>query len=342
MELESLILNRIDFDYIFSLLSRVDKHKNGQKFKDLEVDIKDVKTLGLQVPDGLKYWAREIVEKLREEGFEVIISSSPTYGACDVDTELLKYVDYLIHIGHTKLLDVDRVIYVPYRVDYKLSEDALNLLKESVTERRIAIIGTANYAWKFQEIKMLLEKEGYEVILRMGRNVEYPGQVLGCNYSVLDKNDSDAILFIGDGIFHPLGAAIYSGKKVYRYSPLTNEFEIVKVEDFLKKRYSLIARASGCENFCILVSCKEGQNRISLARKILSKIEEKGRRGYILLTNEIKPEVIESFNFDCYVNTACPRIAYDDWKTFKKPLITPQELEIALGIRKDYILDRIY
>ena len=41
--------------------------------------------------------------------------------------------------------------------------------------------------------------------------------------------------------------------------------------------------------------------------------------------------------------TACPRIAIDDSIMYKKPLLTPQELEIAIGKRKweDYEIDEI-
>ena len=41
--------------------------------------------------------------------------------------------------------------------------------------------------------------------------------------------------------------------------------------------------------------------------------------------------------------TACPRIAIDDSKMYKKPLLTPQELEILFKRRKweDYEIDEI-
>ena len=41
--------------------------------------------------------------------------------------------------------------------------------------------------------------------------------------------------------------------------------------------------------------------------------------------------------------TACPRIAIDDSAMYKKPVITPQELEIVLGLRDwdDYLMDEI-
>jgi 2-(3-amino-3-carboxypropyl)histidine synthase len=46
---------------------------------------------------------------------------------------------------------------------------------------------------------------------------------------------------------------------------------------------------------------------------------------------------------DAFVSTACPRIAIDDALRYKKPILTPVELEVSLGIRRwdDYVFDSI-
>ncbi|MBO7204879.1 MAG: diphthamide synthesis protein, partial [Candidatus Methanomethylophilaceae archaeon] len=46
---------------------------------------------------------------------------------------------------------------------------------------------------------------------------------------------------------------------------------------------------------------------------------------------------------DAYVCTACPRIAMDDALRYDRPMLTPPELEVALGIREwdDYVFDQI-
>lgn len=295
------------------------------------------KCVGIQLPDGLKRYAKSIGEEFEKKGFEVIFSGKPTYGACDLDLELLKNVDVLIHIGHTKLLDYDRVIYVPYRVDYEVDPE---ILKREIKERRIAIIGTASYAWKFKEVKKILEKSGFEVEMKKGRRTEYEGQVLGCDYSALDGIEADAVLFIGDGRFHAIGASIYTRKKVYAYNPLSGEIELIE-EDFLKKRYIAVSRAKMCESFGILVSTKPGQNRLGLAKRLRNLARERGLKAEVILTDEITPQLTENFGFDCYVNTACPRIAYDDYERFEKPLITPQEFEVVLGIKSEIEVDTI-
>ena len=44
--------------------------------------------------------------------------------------------------------------------------------------------------------------------------------------------------------------------------------------------------------------------------------------------------MIDFYPVDAFVNTACPRIAIDDSVRYAKPLITPFELEVALGEKK--------
>jgi 2-(3-amino-3-carboxypropyl)histidine synthase len=50
-----------------------------------------------------------------------------------------------------------------------------------------------------------------------------------------------------------------------------------------------------------------------------------------------------AFKVDAFVSTACPRIAIDDALRYKRPMLTPIELEVALGVRawEDYAFDSI-
>ncbi len=314
MELKSsTILSRFDFSKIFEI-------EKGKK-------------LGIQLPDGLKYWAREIANFLEEKGYEVVISSSPSYGSCDIDLDLLKHVDYLIHFAHTPV-KIDRVLFVPYFYEYEID---VELIKRVVKEKRIALAGTANYAWKFKRLAGELKKAGYEIFLKKGEGVEYEGQILGCNFTSL-RGEYDAVLFIGDGLFHPLGVALL-GKKVYRYSPLSGEIEEVRAENFIKERYALASKAIYCKSFGVLVSSKVGQMNMKKAKEALEILRKNGKEAYIIFCSEITPERLENFDFECYVNTACPRIAYDDWKKFKKPIITLNELKFAFGLEEDVVPD---
>ena len=62
------------------------------------------------------------------------------------------------------------------------------------------------------------------------------------------------------------------------------------------------------------------------------------------MVDNVNPDVLlPYFDLDAFIVTACPRIAIDDSQMYKKPLITPQELEIVLDKREweNYQLDEI-
>ncbi|WP_202318688.1 diphthamide biosynthesis enzyme Dph2 [Archaeoglobus neptunius] len=299
--------------------------------------LRGVRRVGIQLPDGLKRQAFEIASILENKGFDVIISGETSFGACDVDLKLLEEVDVLLHFAHTQILHIDRVVYVPYFIDYNPKIDI------EIPEKKVALISTAQYVHRLDKVAEWLEMQGYEVEIGEGRGrVKYRGQVLGCNYSVLKNGQADAVLFIGDGLFHAIGAAMYSGKKVYAFNPLTGELRVVSARDFVKKRYFIVSKCVGAEKAGIIVSSKPGQKRIELAKRLKSLGREKGLKVHIIYMNNVIAEELYNLPYEFYVNTACPRIAYDDAGRFEKPIITPQEFEFLIGLRDSIELDEIY
>ncbi len=316
------------------ILDRLDLKNTLEKLKELRV-----KLVGVQLPDGLKYWTQEIVKKIEKEGYTVIVSGKPSYGSCDLDTSLIEVVDVLLHFAHPPVLKHENVVYVDYSIEYnvpKLVDIVFKYLPESVS-----LIATSPYVKKLEDVRYELEKKGIDTYIKKGGRTGIDGLVLGCNFKAVDKN-AKSILFIGDGSFHPKGAAIYTQKEVYAISPLEGKVRMFgkkDIEKFLKNRYSLIGKAMDSKKFCVAVSSKPGQKRFKLALNIYRKLKKRYCTTLIYF-DEFMPE---NFSCDCFVNTACPRIAYDDWKKFRKPIITPQEVEILLKERdwNDYIMDEI-
>lgn len=293
--------------------------------------------IGLQLPDGLKKKAFEICESL---GSDVILSGESCFGACDIDLNLLADVDVLYHYAHTEILKLERIIYISYFVDYDV-ERVANTIKR-IPERNIALVATVQYCHKLPELKSLLESAGFSVELKKGsERVKYPGQILGCNYTALRDSRADAVVFVGDGLFHAIGASFYGGKKVYAVNPFSFELFEVDLGDFIRQRYLQLSRCIDQTRVGILVSTKPGQKRLNLAERLRREALNRGLKALIVYIGDITPEKLINLPFDFYVNTACPRISYDDYRRFEKPIITPSEFEYLLNLRKEIEMDEI-
>lgn len=64
-----------------------------------EIKKSKAKTVLIQLPDGLKPKATEIVDKLKPHTKEIHIWCGTCFGACDIPK--VKY-DLILHFGHTK------------------------------------------------------------------------------------------------------------------------------------------------------------------------------------------------------------------------------------------------
>jgi len=281
----------------------------------------------LQVPDGLKRKALKIADELGD----VLIGCESCFGACDLAIQEAKVLgcDKIIHYGHSKIFDTDiPVEYVELREDYDPTP-VLEKDLDKIKEEKIGLISSLQFLDSLENAKKFLEKKGK--IVKIGKGRLYQGQILGCDVlsaKIIEK-EVEAFLYIGSGKFHPLGIALKTEKPVYVLDVEKREITDLKEikEKFLKQKYAAIALAKDAKRFGILVSVKLGQLNLELAKEIKKKLEEKGKKAYILVFNEIKPEKLEGLELDCYINTACPRITIENRTEFKKPILNTDEIE---------------
>ncbi|AKB85973.1 diphthamide biosynthesis enzyme Dph2 [Methanococcoides methylutens] len=311
--------------------------------------IKDVHptVVGLQFPEGFKRRGTAIADRITEAtGVEVLISANPCYGACDLDVAILDNVDILFHFGHAQLDDnkySEKVIFIETRSDTDVTEVVRKAIPE-ITGKRIGVMTTVQHIGKLPEACEILEAEGKECLIGRGDSkIAYPGQVLGCNFSVADGLDCDEYLYIGSGQFHPLGVSLATGKRVLIADPFSNEVREVDPRKIMKQRSAVIANSLDAETFGILVSTKPGQYRMELARQLKELAEKHGKKAYILTMDLITPDQMLQFRVDAFVSTACPRLAIDEVGRFSAPMLTPPEFEIVIGEREweDLTFDEI-
>ncbi len=311
---------------------------------------RQAKLVALQFPEGLVTHVQEVIDELqRRTGASFVVLADPCFGACDVNLAYREYADALVHFGHAEMPAVKSdpgVMFVEVSADY----DVIDLIPDAATRlgARVGLVTTAQHLDKLEKVKHALEKQGKKVFVGSGdKRIKHPGQVLGCNASAATSiaSNVDSFLYVGSGDFHPLAVSLATKKPVIVLDPFmrqVRDLEMLK-EKIMRQRHGAIALAQEAHFFGVLVSSKPGQRRYQLAHDLEGKLRLKGKKALVLIENNINPESLMGYGVDAFVSTACPRLAIDDYLRFKKPIITPKELEVVLGERdwSDYEFDSI-
>jgi 2-(3-amino-3-carboxypropyl)histidine synthase len=297
----------------------------------------------LQFPEGLKQKALEHARMLEKQGNEVFISASPTFGACDLAIDEAKNIkaDKLVHFGHGEFHRADfNVEYVPYEMTAKLDilNDTLPLLKNY---QKIGLVTTIQHVHQLNDVKAFYEGQGKKVVI--GKPYGFAkerGQILGCDIgsaATIDR-EVDAFVYFGGGIFHPLGAVMATTKPFIVAEPFTNRAEVMDRyrESTKKQSRGKILGSLKARRFAIMVSTKNGQHNMALGKLLKERIEREGLEAGIIVANSFDFESLDNMlEFDAFVNTACPRIAVDDPKRIRKPLLSANELMEVLKLKEE-------
>ncbi|MGC8479040.1 MAG: diphthamide biosynthesis enzyme Dph2 [Candidatus Micrarchaeia archaeon] len=296
----------------------------------------------LQFPEGLKQFALSHAKKLEEDGNEVFISSSPTFGACDLAIDEARKIgaDKIVHFGHAEFHHVDfNVEYVEYPIDAPLE-----MLQKSLEELEgfniLGVVTTIQHVHQLEPIKKFYEEHGKKVLIGKPYGfAKRQGQILGCDVgsAATINAEVDAFVYFGGGLFHPIGALLATTKPFFSIDPF--EGKILRLdsyrETYKKRSKGRIVSSLEAKSIGILVSTKNGQYNMSLAKLIKDKIEKEGINAAILVSNTFDFTSLENMaEFDAFVNTACPRIATEDGDKIRKPIMSPNELMEMLEIRK--------
>ena len=298
------------------------------------VNDRDANTVGLQFPEGLKRRGPNVIDDLREylpEDVDVMLSGQPCYGACDLDTYLMRRTDVFVHFGHSPMKESEKIIYVPLfsNVDVEpIMEQSLAELADPGEDPDVGLVTTAQHMNKFNGMCAWLDERGYSVHTRRGDDrLTHEGQVLGCNYASADI-DAKQVLYVGGGKFHPLGLAMeHPEKTVVIADPVNNSVSIADTEKFVKQRYGAVHRAMDADSWGVIFCTKIGQGRWEVAQEIAEENDD----AYLITMDEVTLDRLLNFDMDAFVNTGCPRITTDDGPRFEKPMLTPGEYEIAVG-----------
>ncbi|MDH5794184.1 MAG: diphthamide biosynthesis enzyme Dph2, partial [Candidatus Bathyarchaeota archaeon] len=266
----------------------------------------------IQLPEGLKPEATRLAKIIEKSGALPIISADPCYGACDlatVEAEGLG-VDLIIHYGHSKLLKYERVptIYVEARATMNVNDAVDKALPMLENWQKIGLTTTVQHVQTLDEVREILLRAGKTVVIGDAGRSNYPGQVIGCDYSNAKSiaNDVEAFLFIGGGKFHALGVALSTSKPTIVADPYEKRAYSVdkEAEKIIKQRWASIEEAKKAKAFAVLVGLKPGQKKLEEALNVKKKLEESGKTACLFVAKEVTPEVLMEFpTVGAYVNT---------------------------------------
>jgi len=296
----------------------------------------------LQFPEGLKKEALAYAQKYENEGHEVLLSGASCYGACDLAIDEANAVgaDKIIHFGHAPFIKKKLLIEVEY-VEWHIDVD-LDKFEKAIKELKfdkIALATTVQHIHQLNEMKKILESDGKKVFVSKGPLAAYPGQVLGCDAGAISSvvKNSDAVVFVGEGHFHPLAIDIDPDKPVFIIHPKSGQIRKIndEIEKLRKRRKGAILKAVYAKTLGIIVSTKPGQFNLPVAEKIKKELTLLGKRSEIIVSNEISPLALNNFiSFDCYIVTACPRIA-DDTEAFGRPVLNLKMFSDLVSILRE-------
>jgi len=190
------------------------------------------------------------------------------------------------------------ILYIPTirkNLDIKLYNKEIAKLP-----KKLFLAYSIQYKELAKQIKSQLEQN----------NVKIPQfqQVLGCS----KVNTTLPILLVSTGKFHAQNLMLQTpilykveNNKITRVS----DKEVSKIR--VKKKTALIKYLKA-DKIGILVSTKPGQENLDKAIKLKKQLENKNKKPFIFISNNIDISQFENFNIDSWVNTACSGIAMDN------------------------------
>ncbi len=218
----------------------------------------------------------------------------------------------------------------PYSGEVKLTQDTISYLKKNNYEH-VGLYASVQFVNQLEKIKEQLQENNINFTTSKPDRTHVEGQLLGCDnyHNSLNLDEKiDCYLYIGDGKFHPL-ALVYAQKdsremkEIICNDPISQKLNFMTIEDIkiiLKKYRGSLIKFLAKDTVGVLITIKPGQEHYKPALKLEEKYPNK--RFYYFIDNVISFDQLENFNFiDVWVNTACPRVGFDDQEKFTQGVI---------------------
>ncbi|KAM3509564.1 hypothetical protein MY11210_006254 [Beauveria gryllotalpidicola] len=312
------------------------------------VQTSGAKKVALQMPEGLLLFATTISDILTQfcPGIETLIMGDVTYGACCIDDYTARALgcDLLVHYAHSCLIPVDvtkiKTLYVFVDISIDTAHLLASLERNFASGKTIALVGTIQFNATIHGVRGSLEAAGFRVLVPQIAPLS-KGEILGCTSPRLrDEDGVDLILYLGDGRFHLESIMIHNPRiPAYRYDPYSRKLtrETYGHDEMQSVRRTAIQTARGARRWGLILGSLGRQGNPHTMALIEAQLRARGIPWVNLLLSEIFPgKLAVMADVECWVQVACPRLSIDWGYAFARPLLTPYEALVALGITEDW------
>ncbi|KAF2760523.1 putative diphthamide biosynthesis protein [Pseudovirgaria hyperparasitica] len=312
------------------------------------------KKIALQFPEGLLLFATTISDILTRfcPDISTLIMGDVTYGACCIDDFTARALgcDLLVHYAHSCLIPVAVTKITTLYVFVSISIDTQHLLatiaRNFTPGKTLALVGTIQFNTTIHAIAPQLRRDGFNILIPQITPLS-KGEILGCtspsmpvstSISTSDANTPDILLYIGDGRFH-LESAMIANPSLpsYRYDPYSRRLtrEEYAHDELYSLRSTAIHTASSAQKWGIILGALGRQGNPHTLELIETHLRARGIPWVNILLSEIFPGKLALMpDVTAWVQIACPRLSIDWGYAFPRPLLSPYEALVALGVRE--------
>lgn len=219
-------------------------------------------------------------------------------------------------------------LFIEARSNVELDNDLKKKIVDNLRgNKSVALCTAVQFIKHMTPLIEYLKRNGFVIEIVRTKKGKYEGQILGCDVPILK---SDAVLYLGSGLFHPIMLAITNEKPILIANPNTGEVRFLEkreIEKFKTEERVGKALINEAKTIGLIVSKKSGQNRLTDALKLKQDLEKQGKRVYIFMFDTVDFSSFLNFpNVDAFISTVCPRLAIDDRGKFNKPIVNIDDL----------------
>ncbi len=317
--------------------------------KDVEraLDYVSPRSLIIELPIGLKMLGLWLYKHFSSVIKVCSLEGTYVWGPCDINELSLRRYDAILHLGHEMTKNVENVISRCHDVRHVCNFGDVDLYKVDgsyvitapvyYSPNKIVIDKLAHAIRKMNCgdscITYSTPYRLYAEALADALKMKIESSITGCY--VPFRLDYDDVYVVSSGYFHALTIKLFS-QSVRAHVVDAHRISVEDVESAFRRYLGLkvgcLLKARESRAFGIVVCRRIGQYRPYVVDTLREKLERLGKEVFVFEVDYVDEDFINNAPVECIVNTACPRVGFDDLDRFVKPIVNASEVDYIHGL----------